>query len=168
MNRTKVILVLLMGCMILSELACGQSGEELYNADRTKILSAVREAGSRVYDFISMQDETESGLVGGVDVVGPNVIDGERYYTMAVCPLLTSAFPPGILQEVPASCEAKGCADSPNASGRNVIPNTAHNLSVTCTGHYRWLTTLKADIASMCIGDECRANDEDGYQGVYP
>jgi hypothetical protein len=176
MKRTKVILLLLMGCMMLSGLACGESGEELYNADRELIEMAVGNHMSGPHDVAvwwPIQDPNEEGLVGGEDIKGPDIVAGAKYYTVAICPLLIKASPKGILEAVPQSCDSKNCADSPPGGNGtwyqgNEGENTAERLSVSCNGHYRWLCTSNCDIASICIGDECRANDEDGYQGVYP
>ena len=176
-------MVLLLGFMILSGLACGKSGEELYNDDREKIGDAVSEYMTCAPGFCEWPppvQDAEDCLIGGEDVKGSAIFEGEVYYPIAICPLLSSASPKGLLRKVPASCEAKNCADTPQTSAnfnysRNAcdVPhnwgnNTADKLAVTCTGHYLWLTTETGDIASICIGDECLANDEDGYQGVYP
>ena len=177
MKRAKVALILLMGCMMISGLACGKSGEELYNADRVLIRASANSHMSGVPESarIPLQN-VEDVFIGGKDVTGPEIQSGAQYYIIAACPLLIEAFPSGILDEVPASCEAQNCADSPplpNISMADIIlgntgRNTAENLSVSCTGHYRWIMTDGGDIASICIGEECQANDEDGYQGVYP
>jgi len=35
-------------------------------------------------------------------------------------------------------------------------------------GHYIWLVDVFGNVCSVCIGDDCRANNESGYQGVWP
>ena len=34
--------------------------------------------------------------------------------------------------------------------------------------HYIWLVDANIDIYSTCVGDDCAANNQDGYQGVWP
>ena len=47
------------------------------------------------------------------------------------------------------NCEAGSCACNPD-------------------GHYIWLVDSNGDIYSTCVGSKCGANNEDGFQGVYP
>jgi len=35
-------------------------------------------------------------------------------------------------------------------------------------GHYIWLIDTNGNVCSVCVGDDCRANNESGYQGVWP
>jgi len=35
-------------------------------------------------------------------------------------------------------------------------------------GHYVWLVDDNGNVCSVCVGDDCRANNESGYQGVWP
>jgi len=35
-------------------------------------------------------------------------------------------------------------------------------------GHYVWLVDDNGNVCSVCIGDDCWANNESGYQGVWP
>jgi len=87
-----------------------------------------------------------------VNVSGWNVIEGENYYVIAACPLLD------IFEFLPATLEAGNCA-SGGANGEGCK---------ACNGSYRWLTTDSGDITSICIGDECAAHGESGFQDVYP
>ncbi len=36
------------------------------------------------------------------------------------------------------------------------------------SGHYIWLVDDGGNVCSVCVGDDCRANNESGYQGVWP
>ncbi len=98
-----------------------------------------------------------------INVTGENVSAGDKYYIVAICPMLTSSFPKGILNEVPSSCAVANCEHK----GANAVYNVTTCLN-QCTGSYVWLTTINGEVASICIGAECEAHGEDGYQGVYP
>ena len=87
-----------------------------------------------------------------VNVSGWNVIEEENYYVIAACPLLD------IFEFLPLTLEAGNCA----SGGANGEGCTA------CNGSYRWLTTDNGDITSICIGDECAAHGESGFQDVFP
>lgn len=47
------------------------------------------------------------------------------------------------------NCDAGGCECQPDAS-------------------YVWLLDSYGKVFSKCIGDKCKSNDSDGYQGVWP
>jgi len=91
------------------------------------------------------------------------VIPGENYYVIAICPLLQTSMPKGILKDVPETVHHRNCLPE----GANAQPNVNACLN-RCTGSYVWLTTDQGNIASICIGEECEAHGEDGYQDVYP
>ena len=47
------------------------------------------------------------------------------------------------------------------------------NCDAGCEGcnssyHYIWWMDEGGNVYSTCVGDECDANNEDGYQGVWP
>ncbi len=42
------------------------------------------------------------------------------------------------------------------------------NCSNPYKGHYVWLIDEVGTVCSVCVGDECWANNESGYQGVWP
>lgn len=95
-----------------------------------------------------------------VEVNGSQVITGEDYYIVAVCPLLMSSFPKGILKNVPDGyVHPRNCFPD----GANAQPNVTDCLN-KCNGSYAWLTTINGDVSSICIGDECQAHGEDGDQ----
>jgi hypothetical protein len=136
-----------------------------YNADREQIQAAIAEYGitpGHGNYTIPILDETQV-YIGGEDVKGPEVLTGDVYYIVAICSLLTSSLPQGIFRHVPRSCETTNCANE----GANAEPYITVCVN-NCSGHYLWLTTAEGRIASICIGAECEAHGEDGYQGVYP
>jgi internalin A len=42
------------------------------------------------------------------------------------------------------------------------------NCSNPYNGHYVWLVDDEGWVCSVCVGDDCWANNESGYQGVWP
>jgi len=42
------------------------------------------------------------------------------------------------------------------------------NCSNPYSGHYIWLVDENGNVCSVCVGDDCWANNESGYQGVWP
>ena len=42
------------------------------------------------------------------------------------------------------------------------------NCTNPYNGHYVWLVDRNGYVCSVCIGDDCWANNESGYQGVWP
>jgi hypothetical protein len=162
------VLTLLLGVLLTSGLACGEGGEELYNADRSMMQKAALEYVTRCITFDCNYYSPVVGYDecyrGDIDIKGAEIDSEELYCPLAVGPLLMSSFPVGNLDEVPASCAEKNCFRG-GANAEAGITTCEGN----CIGHYLWLISLdRHQIASLCIGDECRSSDEDGFQGVYP
>jgi hypothetical protein len=118
---------------------------------------------SPFYDGAKMQ--VEVGVMDYVDrTFGDLPITGETitltnpvgtFNIIDICALLASEG--GILKDVPESCV-----------------DTIHDncdmgpCSCNISGHYIWLVDYYGDVYSTCVGTECAANYEDGFQGVYP
>lgn len=131
-----------------------------YNRDREQIGAGVHHyMNERAFNNTTVSVPIVNMSVFTVN--GSEVVLGEDYYVVAICPLLTSSKPKGILKQVPATAHSRNCFPD----GANAQPNVTN-----CSGYgsYLWLTTLNGDIASICIGDECTAHNEDSYQCVYP
>jgi prepilin-type N-terminal cleavage/methylation domain-containing protein len=168
-----VILAILAGIVVISiggTIARGHANA--YEADREQVEMAVA-------DFMThnaptageppLQEPGEAPLVEGVNLSGPDLLPGEKYYTVAICPLLTNSHPKGMLKHVPNTAEAKNCVI--DLSGANAISGV-YNCSGECQGHYRWLCTADGDVASVCVNTsegDCLYNDRNGYMsGIYP
>ena len=161
--------------------SCSPSGRSdccpgmAYNADREQLEVAVAEFMQRPDDpsYNHTQGEVpivnESVFIVNESVTCPQSVttSGKDYYVIAICPLLTSSEPMGILRNVPATAHPKNCfPDGANAQpGVTACMNQCVNQY---TGHYLWLTTLNGDVASICLGEDCEAHGEDGFQCVYP
>lgn len=64
------------------------------------------------------------------------------------------------LQRVP-----EGCYGESGEVNTNFYSGNCENPS---EGHYIWLIDSSGSVYSTCVGEDCNANNEDGYQGVYP
>ncbi len=42
------------------------------------------------------------------------------------------------------------------------------NCTNSYKGHYVWLVDDNGNVCSVCVGDDCWANNQSGYQGVWP
>lgn len=121
---------------------CGQ-GYLCYKG--VKIPNAVR----------AYQDDND----GKLPVINATVnIGGHDFQIVDICALLTSG--DSMLSDVPV-----GLA-SVNGSGND-------NCDAGCEGcksdyHYIWAVDDEGNVYSTCVGDECEANGEDGFQDVWP
>jgi prepilin-type N-terminal cleavage/methylation domain-containing protein len=168
-----VILAILAGIVIISiggVIARGHASA--YDADREQVEMAIADYMTRYAPTAGeppLQEPGEVPWVEGVDIFGPDLLAGESYYTVAMCPLLTQSQPKSMLKQVPNTAEAKNCAIHPtganNASG-------IYDCSGECGGHYRWLCTAGGDVASVCVNTsegDCPYNNRNGYiSGIYP
>lgn len=130
------------------------SGPVAYNADRERIEYAIASHKNIGIPIIN------SSLI---IVNGSEVFKSKGYHVIAMCPLLGSSYPKGVLYGVPPTTHKKNCIKEGDNIGSQVT-----DCAADCTGSYLWLTTEDGDIASICIGEGCAAHGEDGYQGVYP
>jgi prepilin-type N-terminal cleavage/methylation domain-containing protein len=170
-----VILAILAGIVIISiggTIARGHANA--YDADREQIEMAVADFMTRHAPTAGqppLQEPGEAPLVEGVNLSGPDLLPGESYYTIAMCPLLTSAHPKGMLKQVPNTAEAKNCAIHPTGANNQSIIG-AYDCSGECQGHYRWLCTADGDVGSVCVDidpGDCPYTNRSGYMsGIYP
>ena len=172
MSIKKLALAALLGglaMLLVANLGCGpkigRSTQPTYNADREQIGAAVAEFMQRPTNLSYYHTIGEVPIVNNtvIEVNGTNVAPDKKYYVVAICPLLTSSTPKGILKMVPATTHPNNCI----MQGANAETSVTACLN-RCEGSYVWLTTTDGDIASICIGDECANHNEDGFQDVYP
>jgi hypothetical protein len=96
---------------------------------------------------------------GKLPVINATVnIGGHDFQIVDICALLTSG--DSMLSDVPV-----GLA-SVNGSGND-------NCDAGCEGchsdyHYVWAVDDEGNVYSTCVGEDCDANGEDGFQGVWP
>lgn len=189
MRYTKLATIALLGVMLVAGMGCMNKGRELYEQERVQIEAAVGEFMTRPDFFLDCSgnlcvpacynysiysvNPTPRVNHSVVNVIGPDVIEGAEYYVIAICPLSGSSYPKGILKFIPASVHPRNAYleghNLPEEYWQNCSSRSIDSeCSYKCPGSYVWLTTMDGDIASICIGAECAAHGEDGYQGVYP
>jgi hypothetical protein len=66
----------------------------------------------------------------------------------------------GILPETPYGLWSGNGSNDDNCDGGCV--------GCSNTSHYIWAIDNDGSVYSTCVGEECEANGEDGYQGVWP
>jgi len=175
-----VILAILAGIVIISiGGVIGRGQATAYNADREQIEAAVAEFMTRPTDATYHHEIGETPKTTGANrtadtIIGEDVIPGEIYYEVALCPLLTSSYPQGILKQIPATAATANLANTgANAEAR--VDDSGTCVGAVTTGHYVWYSTGSGDVLSVCVGPDCTngvggKNESvmDGFQDVYP
>ena len=96
-------------------------------------------------------------------------IDGLNYGIIDICVLQMSyngSDGPGLLRQIPVSCVDTINDNCDNAS---CMGNSSSDTGgCDPRAHYIWAATLKGGVKSACIGPDCDAHNEDGYQGIWP
>jgi prepilin-type N-terminal cleavage/methylation domain-containing protein len=181
-----VILAILAGIVIISiGGVIGRGHATAYNADAEQIEAAVAEFMTRPTDatYNHVIGQVPVGVAGTLNgaagapapnISGPGVIQtatGEIYYVVAICPLLTSSFPQGILKNVPPTVNS---INQDATGGAGVNANAEVGVDTNCVdgdngGSYGWYTTLTGDVASVCLhATDCANTGMNGFQDVYP
>ena len=103
----------------------------------------------------------QNASAGALPAIGDNAtvaIGGEKCRIIDICKLKSAKLIPTL-----DSCAKIDGANNDNCDGDNCsCYNSAHG------GHYVWALDSNGSVCSVCIGDNCRASDADGYQGVWP
>ena len=98
-------------------------------------------------------------------VNGTIVIDGEERYIVDFVYLVGGTYvgiePPYQLQ--PESAILINGSDNDNCDNYPESPTYCNR-----NDHYIWAMDEIGKVYSACIGDDCWANNESGFQGVYP
>jgi len=182
MNTKKVIalfisiplicgLLFLFAMLLWPEPRIGRGITPAYNADREQIGAAVAQFMSRPtnssYNHTIGEVPVTSWVGRAADTIsGEGVILGEIYYPIAICPLLTTSSPKGILKNIPASAHADNIA--PGGANDVNFGADAQCVNASTHGSYKWYTTASGHVVSVCIGADCTNSSMDGFQDVYP
>lgn len=92
--------------------------------------------------------------------IGMVNISGNNKRIFDICSL---TLPTGLLRTAPDGCILI------NGSSNDNCDSTIGNCSgCLATSHYIWAYDLEGNIYSTCVGSDCKANNADGYQGIWP
>ena len=116
-----------------------------YNSVRDDIQNAVAQYASVHYGVYP----TISGTV---------TINGSVYNIIDICPLLTSEG--GLLRQVPDGVISINDSNNDNCD--------SGCLGCDASFSYIWAVDDEGNVYSTCVGEECTASGEDGYQDVWP
>ncbi|MFA5056090.1 MAG: hypothetical protein WC562_07970 [Dehalococcoidia bacterium] len=89
---------------------------------------------------------------------GTITINDSDYHIIDICALLTSKG--GDLNYVPDGCASVNNSDNDNCDAGCSGCNANYN--------YIWAIDTNGSVYSTCIGEDCEANSENWYQGVFP
>ena len=110
-------------------------------------------------EFQTAVDDYKENHDGELSIINGTVsINGTLYYIIDACLLIG---PNRGLHNVPDSCAAINGSNNDNCDGGG------------CSGcyddcHYIWAVDDYGNVISTCIGEECKANSEDGDQNIWP
>ena len=171
---TGLIVLLLLAGTVFS--ACGPSLHEKQEA-------AYNETRQQIYDAVQAFSVDHAGLSPSwkeIEEVGismklpPGYINlSPLTYKFGVFDICELIWPDNVeddyLPKVP-----EGCYGQMNESGTNFYDydwpcGTDKRCTNPSPGHYIWIIDpIRYELFSVCVGNDCWANDEDGYQGVWP
>jgi hypothetical protein len=143
---TPIVLMMLAGVWIMA--AGGQSSpskEGAYGIVKTELQNAVN-------DFQNNNNVSLPTINGTV------IINSSTYWIIDICPLLTQN--EGSLQKLIDTLWSGNDSDDDNCDGGCA--------ECQAYGSYIWAIDEQGNVYSTCIGEDCEANGEDGYQGVFP
>jgi hypothetical protein len=108
-----------------------------------------------VQKAVTAYTENHSGTLPTLN--GTAVINGSVYQIINICPLLTSQG--GMLRQISSGIwSGNDSADDNCDGGCGGCRNTSH---------YIWVVASNGSVLSTCVGDGCKANGQDGYQGIW-
>jgi Na+-transporting methylmalonyl-CoA/oxaloacetate decarboxylase gamma subunit len=133
------LVILIVYILVISTHVSIHSAEDAYNTTNNEIQAAVK-------DYQTKHNEL-SPIINTSD---RNIIN--------VCVLLISMG--GSLRLTPNGLWSSNGSNDDNCDGGC---EGCFN-----TSHYVWAVDDQGNVYSTCIGEDCEANGEDGYQGVFP
>lgn len=144
---------------ITEEYDITKDGRYLTIASTSEIPSPEEEAYYTVYDDLDYAVYAYyAGHGGALPTINGTVnISGTDGRILDVCALQTSAG--GILNEVPEGLASVAGPDNDNCD--------SGCAGCSADSHYIWAVD-DYGIYSTCVGDDCEATGEDGFQGVWP
>ena len=144
---------------ITGEYDVTKDGRYLTIASTSELPSPEEEAYNSIYDELDYAVYAYyASNAGALPTINGTVnVSGSDYHILDICALLTSAG--GILSEVPEGVAVIDGPDNDNCD--------AGCANCSAGSHYVWAVD-DYGIYSVCVGEDCDANGEDGFQGVWP
>jgi len=161
--------ILLLGVLLTSGLACGPGGGAEPTPTATPYWrDSYGEESSRLLYAVSLYIKYESDELPVIN--GGVIIDGEecQILDMVEIWLVEKDYFVNYIWTVPHSCISINGSSNDNCD--TSVGFVTFNPQGLCNpdGHYIWAVCEDGYIRSTCVGDDCLANDTDGFQGVYP
>ena len=161
--------ILLLGILLMSGLACGVGGEENATPTPTPVTTLLP---SRAYAIDGMYLENmiwvyKDHISDELPVVnGSVIIDGQECQIIDLVKIYLTT---GNYEEWVIFWGFSQSCISLNGSNNDNC-DSGFDKWVTCDpeAHYIWAVCEDEWIKSTCVGDDCLANNERGFQGVYP
>jgi prepilin-type N-terminal cleavage/methylation domain-containing protein len=141
-----LILAILAGVVVMSVGGVFKNaGESAYKTLRDQIQDVV-------IAYTAIHETEPPPTVGTVNISGNKSI-------LDMCSIL---LPGGLLRTAPEGCI------SINGSNNDNCDSALNCSGCRATFHYIWAIDSKGNVFSTCVGGDCAANGEDGYQDVWP
>lgn len=166
MKRAKIALIALLSILPAFILACGigDGAEPTPTPENTKGRLAYMDGDLNLQCAIGKW--TDRYPDGPMPTVNDTVfIDGEERYIVDFCSLFGVASS-GELPPFRILPESAISIDGPDNDNCDKDPNSPPPCNLT--HHYIWAMDEIGKVYSACIGDDCRENNKDGFQGVWP
>jgi hypothetical protein len=149
MINLAITVIVIGGIVALFTISIGGPGPRSPQAAYNIIKEEVQEA-------VNEYQANNSALLSTLN--GTVAINGSVYRILDVCSLLRSQG--GWLRAVPDGIwSGNGSADDNCDSGCGGCSEYSH---------YIWAVDGNVSVHSTCVGSSCKANGQDGYQGVWP
>lgn len=162
-------LILLLGILLTSGLACGEGGDEGVTPKKTPVTTLLP---SRAYaiDRTHVEDMAwvyKDHISDELPVVnGSVIIDGQECKILDLVKLHVMS---SVEEEYVLWWGIPKSRISINGSNNDNC-DSDFNKGVSCNpdAHYIWAVCEDGWTKSTCIGNDCWANNKSGFQGVYP
>jgi hypothetical protein len=112
----------------------------------------------KVQDAVTEYRNANNGSLPAVGS-GAVIVDGEEQYIIDICKLKEAKLVP----YPPENCISISGTDNDNCDGGNSSDCSCFN-----DAHYIWTVDSNGSVRSACIGEDCRVNNADGYQNIWP
>jgi type II secretory pathway pseudopilin PulG len=146
------LLIIMLILAILSGVVVMAVGGVFQNADERAYETLRDQIQNVVIAYATIHETKLPPTVGTVNISGNKSI-------LDMCSIL---LPGGMLRTAPDGCI------SINGSNNDNCDSAINCSGCIATSHYIWAINERGDLYSTCVGSDCKANNADGYQDVWP